>query len=460
MTTAEKAGNQNTNTILDGALTKAVWTLSWPLMVRMAAVSTASFTDILIAGRMGPDTQAAIGICAQIWFLFLMLTIALSAGTTALVSRFWGAEDRENAVEAARHSLAFATAFGIITITLGLLAARPLLRMLGASALVEEIAWSYIEIDILSQLPFTIVWIAHSISRATGDTRGPMKNWVIMTALIVSLDLAFCVYPLQTGVRGIALAWLISSLVGVVLALKLIAGSELRECLSLTRNIEMGFSRQWLERILKIGLPACVTDLAWSAGCFALLLIFASTAHPTQCQASWAIGLRMEEIVSYMPIYALSTAVATIVGQNLGAGKLDRASRAGWLVCAVGIGITTLVSLILYMAASPLAALLSGDRLVVAYTTQYFQIIGLSQPFAAAWIILFGAMQGAGYTQWPMWASVIGLAVIRLPLAFGLTRSMPDGPAGCWIAFAVTSVALGIVAAWKYRGGKWQLQTV
>lgn len=161
-----------------------------------------------------------------------------------------------------------------------------------------------------------------------------------------------------------------------------------------------------------------------------------------------------------MPIYALSTAVATIVGQNLGANRADRAKDAGWIVCSVGVAFTLVMSALVFINANSIAKLLSTDPLVVEYTTQYFQVIGLSQPFVATWIILFGAMQGAGYTKWPMWASIFGFAIFRLPLAYGLTNNIGDGPLGCWIAFAATSVVLGIVAIWKFNTNHWQLQTI
>lgn len=452
--------NQTDDLIVSGSLTKAIWTLSWPLMIRMAAVSLASFTDIWIAGKLGADTQAAIGICAQVWFFLLMVTVALSAGTTALVSRYWGAKDYENAIEAARHSMVAAAVFGTLTIAVGLVVARPLLHLLGASPAVESIAWSYIKIDILSQLPFTIVWIAHAIMRARGDTRTPMFNWIAMTTLIISLDILFCLGPLKLGVEGIALAWLISSILGVFLSLRNLRNSSLKECLSPARFMTRGFSLSWLKRFLAIGLPACVSDLAWTLGCFALFIIFAGTAHPTECQASWAIGLRLEEILSYMPIYALGTAVATIVGQNLGADNALRAERAGWTVCALGVAFTSVIAAIFFLGAEQLAALLSSDPLVISYTTQYFQVIGLSQPFVAIWIILFGAMQGAGYTRWPMWISILGFAVFRLPLAWSLTGNLDDGPLGCWVAFAATSIILGLISIWKFNTREWQLQSV
>lgn len=446
--------------IISGSLRKAIWLLSWPLLVRMAAVSIASFTDVWIAGKLGSNTQAAIGICAQVWFFLLMITVALSAGTTAMVSRYWGAKDYENAVETARHSIAFACLFGIFTIILGLTISKPLLGLLGASDTVVEIAWSYIKIDILSQLPFTIVWISHSIMRAKGDTISPMINWIVMTSLIVSLDILFCLSPLNMGVEGIAYAWLISSIVGIIISTYNLSKSELKECLSIKRTLKNGYSSEWLKRLMKIGLPACISDLAWTLGCFALFLIFATTSHPTECQASWAIGLRLEEILSYMPIYALSTAVATIVGQNLGAKNPERARNAGWIVCAIGVSFTLLMSAFVFTNAQALAGMLTEDPLVAEYTTQYFQVIGLSQPFVAMWIILFGAMQGAGYTKWPMWASIFGFAIFRLPLAYSLTNNLNDGPLGCWIAFAVTSVVLGLVAIWKYNSNQWQLQTI
>lgn len=446
--------------IISGSTWAAIWHMSWPLLLNMATISLASFADVWVAGRLGSDTQAAIGICGQIAFLMLMLAVALSAGTTALVSRFWGAGDIKGATEAARHSLFFASIFGTITCLSGLLASRIFLRMLGASPQVEELGWAYLKVDLISQIPFTILWVANSIFRAKGNARVPMLTWMLMTVLITSLDIFFCLGPPRLGIMGIGLSWLVAGSFGAALSLFLLSRSELKGCLNFKEAVKNGMPREWLRRIMTIGLPACIQDVAWVGGNFLLLFILAHTKDPTSAQASWAVGLRLEEMIGGMPIYALSMAVGTIVGQNLGAQKPDRAEKAGWQVAALGAFWNSLVALLLIFGALPIASMMSADQNVISCTRDYLMIIGISQPFLAFWLILFGAMQGAGYTKWPMLAATFVLTVFRLPLAWYLTVTLGQGPTGTWTAVSISIFIIGLIAVWRFKTGVWKTQRV
>jgi len=446
--------------IVSGSTWAAIWHMSWPLLLQMATISIASFADVWVAGKMGSDVQAAIGIGGQVWFLMIMMATALSAGATALVSRFWGARDFETAAEAAKQSILFAVFFGVASAAIGLAIGRPMFRMLGASPAVEELGWQFLSVDMISQIPFTIVWVCHSIFRAKGNARIPMAIWAMMTIQIIALDLFFCLGPCRMGIAGLALSWLIASAIGVAVNFFLLSRSDIKECLNFSTIWKTGISKEWFMRLVNIGLPACIQDIAWIGGNFVLFLIFAQTPDPTSCQASWSVGLRLEEMVSCMPIYALAMAVATIVGQNLGAKQSDRAERAGWQVTSVGVCFAIVVGALLAILAEPISKLMSSDPVVIKYTTQYLQVIGPSQPFVAAWFILFGAMQGAGYTKWPMWASAICLTFLRVPLAWSLTVPMALGPLGTWIGVAVSSVVVGLVAIWRFKTGIWKYHKV
>jgi Na+-driven multidrug efflux pump len=101
-----------------------------------------------------------------------------------------------------------------------------------------------------------------------------------------------------------------------------------------------------------------------------------------------------------------------------------------------------------------------SDPKVIACSVEYLQIIGLCQPFVAIWLILMGAMNGAGYTRWPMWATVVCLTGIRLPLAWYLTVTLGYGPIGTWVAIALTCTAVGLLHIWRFRSGIWKLQKV
>ncbi len=458
-TVVEKLPAPGDEAITKGSLWLAIWTLSWPLFLNMVTIAFASFADIWVAGKLGSQAQAAVGVSGQISIFMILLAVALSSGTNALVSRFWGEGDKEKTVVAARQALLFSVIFGICSAALGLILCRPLLHLLGAAPDVEKLGWDYLKFDLLAQLPFTVLWVSNSIFRARGNTRVPMIVMVLITAQVIALDYLLCIKPFHIGVAGIGMSWGIASILGLTLSLVLLKRSDLGDCLDLRKMISEA-SIDWFKRLMKIGIPACVQDLAWVGGNGVLLVIFAHTMHPTATEAAWGIGWRLEEMLGGFPVYALSMAVATIVGQNLGAKQPDRAALAGWQVALVGAGLNAIIAMVLFFGARQLASAMTSDPLVLEYTVQYLQVVGLAQPFVAIWLILMGAMNGAGYTKWPMWASVICLALIRLPLAWLLTITFGMGPIGCWYAVAIPAVLLGLLMLWQFKVGTWKLQQV
>ncbi len=443
--------------IVNGSLWQAIWQLTWPLYLNMMTIAVATFSEVWVGGRLGSASQAAIGLAGQIWFFMILLVVALSAGTNALVSRFWGAGEIENTITAARQSIIFSVIFGISVMIVGMIICRPLLHVLGASPEVEELGWQMLRFDMLGQPLICIHWVSNAIFRARGNTRTPMITAGIVCFFVVLLNFGFCVWPLQIGISGLGMSWPIASILGVVLTLYFQRKSDIGRFLDLKGA---GISREWFIRIMKIGIPACVQDLAWVGGNFLLLFILAQSREPTSAEAAWAIGLRVEENICGMPVFALGTAVATLVGQNLGAMKPERAEKAGWQVAWVGAAYNLLLGLGIVLAANPLAHFMSTDPSVVAYTTQYFQILGLAQPFIALWLILAGAMQGAGYTRAPMIVSIVCLVLLRLPLAWFLTIHCNMGPMGTWLSLALSSVLIAGAMYWQFKSGIWKKQQV
>ncbi len=129
----------------------------------------------------------------------------------------------------------------------------------------------------------------------------------------------------------------------MLFSILVLSKSELKECLSLKGTLDKEKSKEWLLRLLRIGVPACIQDLSWVGGNFLLLIILAHTKTLHRLKPHGELGLRVEEMIGGMPIYALSMAVGTIVGQNLGAKQPERAVRAGWQVAGLGAGFNLLV---------------------------------------------------------------------------------------------------------------------
>lgn len=442
--------------LIDGPIWKAIASMSIPMMLTALAVSAATFADAFVAGKLGADDLAAVGIGGQIWFGLILMAIAIASGANALVSRFWGARDYAQAMEAARQSLYCGVIFGTLSALIGYCTTDLLLHLLGASEHVAALGSSYLKLQFIAQLPMTMLWVCHSIFRARGDATLPTIVMGGVTSGVVLLDIALVLFPLHIGITGIGLSWLISTSVGCLAMFWLLKKSELAECIEISKARPINFSRLWMKRILNIGLPACMQDLAWVTSNFGLFIIFSLTKNPTDFQAAWAVGLRVEDVLAGLPIFAMSMGVATVVGQNIGAAKLDRAVRVGWHAAAYGCALMCLVGAIMFIGAEPIAKAMTNDPTVIQYSVQYLQILGVSEPIIVIWLILFGAMEGAGYTRIPMLFSFFCLLLIRLPIAYVLTLTLGWGAPGAWASFGLTGVIAAIGTALWYKRGSWK----
>jgi putative MATE family efflux protein len=455
------------STIVDGSLWRAIWHLSWPQIISNLGYSLASFLDIFIAGQISKNAQAAVGLSDQIVFFMILLAIALQQGTVAVIARYWGARDYKTAYVAARNALILSLLFGMIAALSGYLLAKPALALLGAKENVSELSLTFLSLRLVSEIPGIVIWISNSIFRARGNPRVPLIVNSVSVVFILLGDYVFCFCPWQLGVVGIGLSWLVSRTVGVSIALAMLwkfdrpifvdyaQDSRVNSLLEQAREC-IG----WMKRMLKIGLPACTGDLIWIVSNFILLGLLSGTAKPTAAQASWSIGLQFEEMLCILPISAVGMAMGTIVGQNLGANKPERAEEAGWKACKLAIGFSLLISLTMSFFGHDLAGLMSLDPDVRQISYHYLKTIAIVLPLIGAWVVLHGAMAGAGYTKIPMYARVVSSVVIRLPLAYVLTIYCGMQDYATWIAMAASSGLMGAFLIYLFASGAWKVQKV
>ena len=441
--------------LIDGPIWKAIASQSIPMMLNALAISAATLADAYVAGIIGPNELAAVGIGGQVWFGLIIMAIAIATGANALVSRFWGAKDRVQAMEAARQSIFSAIIFGIFSVIIGVSCTDFFLHLLGATDEVARAGSSYLKWQFVGQLPLTLLWVCHSIFRAKGEANIPTVIMAFVTVGVVILDFVFCL-GLHWGIQGIGISWLTASTLGCVLMLIAFKRSDLAECVEISKDRPFNFSMSWMKRIMAIGLPACMQDLAWVTSNFGLFRIFSLTGSATDAQAAWAIGLRVEDVLAGLPIYAMSMGVATVVGQNLGAGKLERATKVGWQAAGFGIVLMTIVGALMYFGAAPISHMMTKDPTVIEGSRSYLQILGIAEPAQVLWLVLFGAMEGAGYTRVPMFFTIFCYSLIRLPLAYLFMVVFAWGIAGAWTAVAITSFAGAALTTIWYQRGTWK----
>jgi putative MATE family efflux protein len=445
--------------IVSGSTWQAIWFLTMPMLFNMVMMSLGSFADTVIAGHQDSSIQAAVGIAGQVSFLYSCLQLAVSTGVSAIVSRFWGAREYDQAVIASRYSLIVGSIFGLLSALFAFISARFMYQIMGASPTVCLEGERYMQVFSLSVIPMALIWINTSLFRSIGKAQLASSVWIIQVLLVIIFDVILCVYPWHLGIGGLAISLLISALSACLLSIYLMSNTELADCLKLN-TITISDTIQWSNRLLKIGLPASVQDFAWVFGNFVMFSIFAKLSDPTSIQACWSIGLRIEETLGVMPIFALNMAIGTIVGQNLGARRAKRAQDATWQAVIIALIFGLVVGLILYFAPETIAKFMTTDKKVIAYVVDYLRINALALPFFGAWFVLFGALQGAGYTKLPMIVSIASLLLMKLPMAWWLSLNLGMGVTGCWIAQASNQLILSTLAAIIFKLGHWKKQKV
>ncbi len=439
--------------LTQGSLWRAIWIMSWPLTLTTVASSIGGAVDVCVAGHIGSAAQAAIGLCEQFIFFFKVFIMSVGVGTTAIVSRAYGSGDLGESIKASSQSLVLSGIMGLGMTALSLLSAHYLVPLFSTTPQVMEQAKLMLSIFGFLLIPFSVVSIVVAAFRAIGDAKTPFYVMLVIVGINIVGDYltVYGNWPMPgLGIRGIVASAIAGSTVGAFIVVYLFARSPLKE--SLSHLLPLSFSM--MNRVVTVGLPSAFQRLSWIAATFGLFFILAHCSSPTQALASWTVGMRVESLV-FMPLMALSMAVSSIVGQNLGARQVKRAFQAGWTVAWIGVAMMVVLGACLIIFAKPLAMLMSHDAKAIEYTASYLRINGIGEPFLAIAMILSGALQGAGDTRMPMWISIFTAWFIRLPLAYTLAIVYSMGPTGAWLSMIISIVASCVLNAWRYQSAAW-----
>ena len=430
-----------------------IWQLAWPAVIANLLAALVAIVDMKIVGALGAPAVAAITTGNRIFFIVQALLIAVTAGTTALVARAWGAGDRAEAERVTRASLwlcmAIATAMSAVAFALP----ERLAGVFRVDADAVALAATYIRWQAPFQAAFGVFYALGAALRAAGDTRTPL--WIGALTNVVNVVLAWTLvygklgFP-ALGVAGAALAGGIAFAIGTLV----FAGLWARGRLLLARSGRLAdaLTRPRLRRIVDIGYPAGIEQLVWQSGFVAFLWVV--SLYGTGAYAAYGIGVSLLSF-SFVIGFGFSIAASTLVGQSLGAGDPAGAARAGWRAMRLSMGAMTAFGLAIVLTARPLARLMIDDETVVELTVTFIYVLGSAQPLMAIEAALGGALRGAGDTRFPLFAVFAGLIGARVPLAvlFAWHGTTVEWIYGALIADYVVKAAL-LTA--RFRSGRWQ----
>ncbi|MEI6147656.1 MAG: MATE family efflux transporter [bacterium] len=445
------------NDLTQGPLAQSLTRLAGPMFVSTTLQNAQSVIDLFWVGRLGSDAVAALAVSGTLLMLLFPVVMGLSTGTVAMVARCIGAGRGHEAAEVGGQSLVVALVFGLAAGVVGWFSAEWLCRLQGGSQEVVRLGTEYMGISFLGCFTVFLLFIGSSILQASGNTMVPMQAMLLSNVLNIGLAPVFIFGLLgvpRMGVRGAALATVLAQAVAAAVVLRVLisgsAGVRIQACHWWPR-------RDLVWRLVRIGVPSSGQMLSRSLMSVVLMRVVAGFG--TAAVAAYGIGVRFHMIV-LMPAFVLGNAAATMVGQNLGASRPDRAERVAWLATGMDVAIMLGSALILMVWAAPLVGLFDSAPGVVAMGTRYLRVVSLFYVPAAFSIVLGRALQGAGDTVAPMVTTIIGLWGLQVPLAFILPHFFTSATDGIWWSIAVALTANGLMVAAWFQRGKWKHRRV
>lgn len=433
--------------------TPGIWQLAWPAITANLLAALVGVVDMKIVGALGAPAVAAVTTGNRIFFVLQALLMAVTAGTTALVARAWGAGDRAEAERVTRASLWLCMGIAVAMSAVALVIPHRLAGVFRVDAEAVRLAALFIRWHAPFQIAFGVFFALGAALRAAGDTRTPL--WIGALSNVVNVALAYTlVYGKlglpALGVGGAALAGGIAFAVGALALTVLWVRGRL--LLHRTGSVAGSFADGRLRRIVDIGYPAGVEQLVWQSGFVAFLWIV--SLYGTGAYAAYGIGVSLLSF-SFVIGFGFSIAASTLVGQSLGAGDPGGATRSGWRAMRLSVAAMTAFGLAIVLAARPLARLMIDDEGVVELTVTFIYVLGSVQPLMAVEAALGGALRGAGDTRFPLFAVFAGLIGARVPLAALFAwRGLPvEWIYAALIADYVLKVAL---LTGRFRSGRWQ----
>lgn len=440
-----------------GSLRRAIVILSIPMVLEMLMESIFEVADIFFVAKLGADAVTAVGISASLLIIIFAIGMGFAMAATALVARRIGEKDPEEAAKAAFQAILAGVAVSIPLAIVGIIYAADLLRLMGASESVVEIGTMYCAIMIGSNGTILLLFLINAAFRGAGDAAVAMRALWIANLLNIALDplLIFGLGPFpEMGVTGAAVASAIGRGLGVVYqVVMLLRGSgHLR-----LQARHLRVDPETMKQMLGIAWPGVIQYLVGTASWLVMIRFLAWFG--SNAVAGYTIALRVLIFV-LLPSWGMSNAAATLVGQNLGAGKPDRAERAVWITSLANAAFLALITVVCLLFTRPLILVFTDDPAVVAYGVECLRIISLSYIFFAFGMITVQAFNGAGDTVTPTWINLIAYWLFQVPLAYLLARPWGYDATGIFIAITAAQVAIAVLGVLWFRRGRWKLQAV
>jgi putative MATE family efflux protein len=441
----------------EGAIGRAIFLLSVPMVLEMLMESLFGVVNVYWVAHLGKEQAAAVGITESLLTIVFTVALGLSMGTTAMVARRIGEKDPDEAARVAEQSILMGVLISIPIAIVGVIFSRQLFRAMHAEAGVSAAGSGYMTVIFGANVVIMLLFLINAIFRGAGNAAIAMRALWIGNLINLVLDpcLIFGLGPFpELGVMGSAIATTIGRSCAVIYQFTRLFGGHSRVPVQLSR---MSPNFGLMKHLLSISLGGMFQFLVATAAWMALMSIVG--LFGAAAQAGYTIAIRII-LVTLLPSWGMSNAAATLVGQNLGAMKADRAEKSVWLAGHSNAIFLTAVALVFIFFSEFLIRIFTQDQTVIPHGVDALRYISFGYLFYGYGMVMAAAFNGAGDTYTPTVINLVCFWLIQIPLGYSLARWTGLGPKGVFLAITIAESALAVVAMVVFRQGKWKLKRV
>ena len=422
------------------------WSVAAPMTLIMIFEFFIGITDIYIAGKIGKEIQATYGFVIQLYFIFIIIANALTTGTVSVISRLYSSPDKVELGRAVFSILIIAACAGLVFGLSGIAFTPHLIRMVKIPEDLKPIGIPLAQIYAAGLIFHYLLINTNGILRSCKKIRASLGTMAIVCFINIALNFTI-VFHTSIGYKGIALSTAISSVIGCLI--------NLYHVRSFVPAFRATFSVSHALNIINISWPFGLSQALWQLHSMVLYLILSSLPRKSiEILAAFSAGMRIES-AAFLPAIAFHMANAVIVGNLIGEKRDHDAFRAGVVTATMGLVIVVIIAVIVVIVAPAVAGKLSQNPIVVREAMTYLYINMLGEPFMAMWVILAGALSGAGDTRSIMIIIAVCTWLIRIPLCYLFVSVLRFDAYAVWWAMDISQFMAAVFMLKRYMGRKW-----
>jgi putative MATE family efflux protein len=437
----------------EGSIARAIVLLAVPMVLEMCMESLFGVVDVFWVSRLGADAVATVGLTETSLTLVFVVALGLSMGATALVARRMGEKDEQAAGLVAVQAILIGLVVSVTTAIVGYFFAPNLLHIMGGSPNVVRIGSGYTRMILSGSVTIFLLFLINAVFRGAGDAAIAMR--VLWIANLVNICLNPCLifgigpFP-RLGVTGSAVGTTIGRGIGVILQLWVLTSGRGRLVVHASQ-LKADFVVMW--RLIRLSLNAIFQYMVQMASWIGMVRIIASFG--SDATAAYTVAFKVI-VFAILPSWGMSNAAATLVGQNLGAGKPSRAESSVWRTGLYNMLFLGTIGLLFIALAPQIVSLFTSDPMVAPLAVNALRLFSFGNVSYSYGMVITAAFNGAGDTATPTILNLICFWLCQIPLAWALAFHAGLGPNGVYAAVVISDSLLAALGILLFRRGQWK----